>query len=74
MATLSKGYLSLIKEVAKIDPRAAEWMRNEAPGTGMSLGGFECSSRLGECFVWSNTPHGHEYWKNIQEQLPRRYR
>jgi hypothetical protein len=38
-------------------------------GDAKELPFFSCSSKLSQCFVWSNTPQGEASWRSIANQL-----
>lgn len=58
-------YKGLIERVRRIDRQAAEYLENEAP----SLMWFLYDAKLGRCFLWCETPQGHDYWERINELL-----
>lgn len=62
----SKEYGILIHRVRKINPEAANWLRDVAPTMGDS---FDPCGDLSDCFWWCMTPQGHMYWKEIDNKL-----
>ena len=54
-------YANLIKQVARIDEKAAAYLYTTAP----KLDSFLFSGNLRSAFVWETTPQGREYWKAI---------
>lgn len=59
-------YEALTDRVAKIDKGAARYMRKHAPST---LRSFTYNGYLAGCFVWSDTPQGHDFWEDINDKL-----
>ena len=59
-------YEALTARVSKIDKSAARYMRKHAP---QELKGFSYYGELNGCFVWFETPQGHDYWENIYYKL-----
>ena len=37
--------------------------------TGDMRYGFELRDSLENCFIWSDTPEGYDYWNNIYKQI-----
>ena len=62
-------YDGLCRRVERIDRGAADYLRNEAP----SLAGFEYDKCLSACFVWDETPQGHDFWVTISGKLGNKY-
>ena len=60
-----KAYRDLIEKVYAIDVEAGEYLRYEAAG----CGDFRYNGLLANCFIWSDTPQGREYWRNIHNTL-----
>lgn len=58
-------YEVLIDKVAKIDKDASDYLR-KAP---YELKCFRYHGKLNSCFVWYDTPQGHDYWENIYKKL-----
>ena len=58
-------YEALMAKVAKIDKGAARYMRKHAP----NLKDFVYDRELVCCFVWDDTPQGHDFWENIYDKL-----
>jgi hypothetical protein len=58
-------YLELVLKVADIDPVAADYMM----GSAMSLRSFNPRPTLIQCFIWSSTPQGLEFWNNLDQRL-----
>ena len=63
-------YYELAAKVSKINKGAARYMRKRAP---KDLEVFAYSGKLMACFVWSNTPQGHGFWRDINNQLMKAY-
>lgn len=59
-------YYALIERVAKIDPKAALYMRDLAIDHDSN---FSYMARLSSSFVWLATPQGADYWENIDRML-----
>ena len=59
-------YEALTDRVAKIDKGAARYMRKHAPH---DLNCFCYYGELNGCFVWCDTPQGHDFWENIYDKL-----
>ena len=60
-----RSYEALTDRVAKIDKGAARYMRTQAP----ALKDFVYDSDLICCFVWGDTPQGHDFWEDINDKL-----
>ena len=60
-----KEYIGLVKRVARIDRKAAQYMRRRAK----SIGSFCYSDNLCSCFNWKGTAQGHEYWLKIYNEI-----
>ena len=58
---MNAEYLKLVSEVMEIDAKAAKYLLNVAP----QIDGFVSSGDLSLCFLWSNTPQGDDYWRDI---------
>lgn len=54
-------YEDIIDIVDTFNIDAAEYLRIDAP----KLPSFKKNNNLSACFVWSDTPQDHDYWKNI---------
>lgn len=52
----------LIGRIEKIDPEAAQWMRDNTSW-------IRGRSRLSQAFLWEKTPQGHWYWASIAHEL-----
>jgi len=63
-----KGYAKLIERVAEIDVEAAAWMLFEAPKMKIPEE-FEYIGDLYDCFVWSDTPQGEDFWCELSNKL-----
>jgi len=63
-----KAYAELIERVAEIDVEAAAWMLFEAPKMKIPEE-FEYIGYLYDCFVWSDTPQGEDFWLDISNKL-----
>lgn len=73
---LPQAYLDLCDRVREIDEDAAKWMIEEAPKKGdgfwpiSGLGDWsEESQGIEDAFLWTDTPQGHEYWRNLHAKL-----
>jgi len=62
---MNKTYWDLIEKVAKIDIKAALYLRNEAT----NLPGFSYSYCLQECFPWDKSVQGYLYWYDICNRI-----
>lgn len=60
-----KNFKELCNAVEKIDRDAAEWLRNDAK----DFSGFREHDNLIHCFIWADSPQGHDYWENIHIKL-----
>ena len=67
---MTLNYKDLTKEVERIYPKAAKYMRGDAK----KLRSFTSDdvSGLSEAFIWLQTPQGVNYWSNIARQLRKR--
>ena len=54
------AFYELCDKVETIDFRGAKWMRNNINKYG---------PETIECFVWRNTPQGHDYWRLISDLI-----
>ena len=63
-----KAYAELIERVAEIDVDAAGWMLFEAPKMKIPEE-FEYIGDLYDCFVWSDTPQGEDFWCELSNKL-----
>lgn len=55
------AYIELTAMVSKINKGAARYMRKHAP----NLKCFSYTDELNGCFVWYDTPQGHNFWEEI---------
>jgi hypothetical protein len=62
---MNKTYWDLIEKVAKIDIKAALYLRNEA----INLPDFSYSYCLQECFPWAYSTQGYLYWDDICNRI-----
>lgn len=71
MIDSSVEYARLIQEVAKVDRKAALWMANKLPGYNKKhpVCSFLPDGNLARCFVWEETPQGHDYWADICREI-----
>jgi len=60
-----KAFLLLANKVSQINISAGHYLRTKAP----ELDRFVPTPDLGQCFLWSDTPQGHDYWSNINDIL-----
>ena len=60
-----KTYLKLVARVLRIDKKAAEYLLKKAP----NLECFDYSDIVLGCFVWTASPQGYEYWRDIHNRL-----
>jgi len=58
-------YKTLTAKVAKINEGAARYMRKGAK----ELKSFSYDDKLDGCFVWDDTPQGHDFWEDIYDKL-----
>jgi len=68
---------NLIREVAKIDHKAAIFMQRKIPLLRMRrliISDGLLRDNLSSCFTFISTPQGHQYWRNISNQLPDLYK
>ena len=69
---INKEYImtlkKLIKKIKKIDPIAAEYLKNEAPKL-PSYTLDPSGATLTTLFHWDKSSQGHQYWNNIHFQL-----
>ena len=59
-------YNELAAKVSKINKGAARYMRKHAP---KELDSFAYFGELDGCFIWCDTPQGHDFWESIWNQL-----
>ena len=62
----------LIEAVRAIDENAAEYLEHEAPklnSYGSGEGDVFNAFPLDSIMAWSETPQGHDYWRNIRNLL-----
>jgi len=59
-------YLELVKKVSKINKGAARYMRKRAP---KEVSSFAYYGELNGCFIWCDTPQGHDFWEDIWRRL-----
>lgn len=64
-----KGYLKLLRDIAKIDKKAALFLIKLSDKDRASLSGFILHRNLGSLFTWSASPQGFGYWDNINTLL-----
>jgi hypothetical protein len=67
---------NLIREVAKIDRKAAIFMQRRLPllrVRKLIVLKTLPSNSLNSCFLFAKTPQGFNYWNNICDQLPEPY-
>jgi hypothetical protein len=62
-----RKYTETVNRVSLIDKDAAKYLRNEAP----KMGVFSYSGNIRRAFVWSHTPQGTLYWRDIFVALNR---
>lgn len=55
-------FCKLIEKVEKVDPYAADLLRNH---TKEDFYDFGYANSLLSCFVWERSVKGHEYWRDI---------
>lgn len=61
----------LINEVKKINRQAAIFLKRQIPLIMQRQN--KCiylDDKLANCFIWSDTPQGFNYWNNIIDKLP----
>jgi len=58
----------LLRRLRKIDPEAADWLRDEAPKLGKEIN-YTDGWRLGMIMIWHSTPQGHDYWAKLARLL-----
>ena len=64
---MEQPFVTLLKEVDKIDLSAGRYMRTKA----RKLGCFGEYKDLDGCFIFDDTPQGHDYWCGINRELKR---
>lgn len=65
MSTETEDFKALVERVRAIDPKAAEYMSepHDDINEDRSASDLDCWA------IWSLTPQGHFYWREIHKQL-----
>jgi len=58
----------LLRRLRKIDPKAADWLRDEAPKLGEKINYADYYS-LDGIMIWDCTPQGQAYWSKLSAKL-----
>jgi len=67
MESLPQVYLDLVERTRQLDPNAAQYLMYEA----QHLDSFRPKDNLNDCFTWSATPQGDDYWEHLYYQVPK---